>query len=194
MSGGRELLRGATILGACDRNRGQFACRPEAISRARGQEGMGILEILIAGAVLALAVVGLALMFSEGQSYAVADGDDRVAIALAQEKIEHVRSLGFRCIPVPAGPGTADAAVAWVAGCPDDTNLDHQAARKFNETSVSGLPPRYASRQTQTFCADPVTLAVDPTGCGTATFIRVQVTPIMGKARAVRVDTVMTVH
>jgi hypothetical protein len=147
--------------------------------------------MLIAAAVLAIAIVGIALMFSEGQTYAVADGDDRVAVALAQEKIEHVRSLGFGCIPSPAGPGAANTPVAPVAGCPTDTESEHhRTGRIFNETPLG----RYASRVTRVFCGDPVTLAPAATGCETAKFIRVEITPVMGRARAVRVDTVVTLH
>jgi type II secretory pathway pseudopilin PulG len=162
----------------------------------RGQQGFAILEILMGGVVLAIAVLALAIMFSEGQSYAVADGDDRVALALAQEKIEHVKSLGFNCIPSPAGPGSLNTPIPPVVvngiSCPDDANT--QAARTFNETNGTTLG-RYVSRQTQVSCADPEALA--PTGCPTtklALFIRVQVTPTMAKGRGARVDTVMTLH
>jgi len=154
----------------------------------RGQQGFAILEILMGGLVLAIAVLGVALIFSEGQSFAVADGDDRVALALAQEKIEHVKSLGFNCIPTPAGPGSPNTPMPVIGTCPDDANA--QAARTFNETPLG----RYVSRQTQVFCADAVTLAAAFTGCATAKFIRVQVTPIMAKGRGARVDTVMTLH
>jgi type II secretory pathway pseudopilin PulG len=158
----------------------------------RGQQGFAILEILMGAVVLAIAVLGVALMFSEGQSFAVADGDDRVALALAQEKIEHVKSLGFNCIPSPAGPGSPNTPMPVIGTCPDDANA--RAARTFNETPLG----RYVSRQTQVFCADPVTLA--PTVCPTtppaqlAVFIRVQVTPTMAKGRGARVDTVMILH
>ena len=153
-----------------------------------GQQGFALLELLMGGVLLAIAVLALALMFSEGQSFAVADGDDRVALALAQEKIEHVRSLGFNCIPAPAGPGSPNTPIPVIGTCPDDANA--QAARTFNETPLG----RYVSRQTQVFCADPVTLAAAFTGCATAKFIRVQVTPIMAKGRGARVDTVITLH
>jgi type II secretory pathway pseudopilin PulG len=172
----------------------------------RGQQGFAILEILMGGVVLAIAVLALAIMFSEGQSFAVADGDDRVALALAQEKVEHVKSLGFNCIPAPAGPGTVNPGAANTAmpltivgsydisSCaklPTDPNFaDFQAALTFNETPLG----RYVSRQTQVFCADAVTLAPSVTGCATAKFIRVQVTPTMAKGRGARVDTVMTLH
>jgi hypothetical protein len=145
------------------------------------------------GVVLAIGVLGLALVFSEGQSFAVADGDDRVALALAQEKIEHVKSLGFNCIPSPAGPGTvnpgsSNTPMPVIGTCPDDANA--RAARTFDETPLG----RNVSRQTKVFCADAVTLAAAVTGCATAKLIRVEVTPAMAKGRGARVDTVVTLH
>jgi hypothetical protein len=172
---------------------------------------MAILEALIASVVLALAVVGLALMFSEGQSYAVADGDDRIALALAQEKLEHVKSLGFKCIPVQATVATANTPVAAVpgSGCPGDSpvpdTVDAQAARTYNETPpttcLPSLPspcppplPRYVSRVTLVRCADLATMTTAATGCSVAKHIQVELTPIMGKARGARVETVLAAH
>jgi len=59
----------------------------------------------MAALVVGIAAVGVALMLSTGSTWVVAQGDDRVALALAQQKIEHLRSLTFNCIPV-AGPGS----------------------------------------------------------------------------------------
>ena len=169
---------------------------------------MAILEILMASIVLAVAIVGIALMFSEGQSYAVADGDDRVALALAQHKLEDVRSLGFFCIPAPVASSASDAIVALDAtlnaGCPDTTAT--QDIRRFNEPASRialsfGTTPatptasiRYTSRVTTITCVDAVTFTSPGSGCDNAKLIRVEVTPIMGKARGVRVETVMTAH
>ncbi len=150
---------------------------------------MALLEVLIAGVILAIAVVGIALMFSEGQSFVVAEGDDRVAIALAQEKLEAVRALGFSCIPI-GGPGSAGVPMTVLSGCPDTTET--QAARTYNEAPIG----RYASRTVVVECADPNTLLAQ-LNCSSpvnARKITVEVTPQMAKAKALRVEAFVAVH
>lgn len=150
---------------------------------------MALLEVLIAGVILALAVVGIALMFSEGQSYVVAEGDDRVAIALAQEKLEAVRALGFSCIPL-GGPGTAGTPMTVLSGCPDTTET--QVARTYNEAPLG----RYTSRTVVVECANPNTLLAE-VPCASpvnARKITVEVTPQMAKAKALRVEALVAVH
>lgn len=71
-----------------------------------GESGTSILEVLVASVVLGISAVGIALMFSFGNTWVEAKGDDRVALSLAQQKIEQLRTLTFNCIPV-TGPGTA---------------------------------------------------------------------------------------
>jgi Tfp pilus assembly protein PilV len=158
------------------------------------QRGSALLEILIGAFFLAIAAVGIAFMFSEGQSYAVASGDDRVALALAQEKIEHLRSLGFSCIPVPTSLPAANTVVACDPSTTCDPkcqdNSDTQAARTYNEAPLG----RYASRVTQVRCADPTDLTPAATGCTSARIITVDITPNMHQARGVRVETVVTLH
>jgi type II secretory pathway pseudopilin PulG len=158
------------------------------------QRGFALLEILIGGFLLAIAAVGLAFMFSEAQSYAVAGGDDRVALALAQEKIEHVRSLGFNCIPAPITSPAANTVIACTSsnncdpGCTDNT--DTQAARTYNETPLG----RYSSRFTRVRCADATGLTPGLAGCDSAKIITVDITPNMRQARGVRVETVVMQH
>ena len=60
-----------------------------------GQRGVALLEVLIAGVILGIAVIGLASMFSVGQTFIVSEGDERAAIFLAQQKIETLRRLEF---------------------------------------------------------------------------------------------------
>jgi hypothetical protein len=77
------------------------------VRRAFGSEaGSMLLEVLIAGVMLGIATVGVALMFSLGGTWVTAKGDDRVGLWLAQQKIEQLRALTFTCIPV-GGPGGA---------------------------------------------------------------------------------------
>jgi type II secretory pathway pseudopilin PulG len=61
----------------------------------RGQGGISLIEVLVAALVLGIALTGLTLLLSRGQTAVVAQGDTRVALYLAQQKIERLRGLGF---------------------------------------------------------------------------------------------------
>jgi hypothetical protein len=56
-------------------------------------------------------MIGLALMFSMGSSYVAAEGGERVALFLAQQRLEELRAIGLaRAVtetegPVPGFPG-----------------------------------------------------------------------------------------
>jgi len=63
--------------------------------RLTGHEGFSLLEVVIAALFLAIASVGLTLLLSGGQAAVVAQGDRRIAIYLAEQKIERLRGLGF---------------------------------------------------------------------------------------------------
>jgi Tfp pilus assembly protein PilV len=65
-----------------------------------GQHGMALLEVVVAALILAVAVLGLALMLSQGQAVTVAQGDTRVALHLAQQKVEKLTGLGWSATPV----------------------------------------------------------------------------------------------
>ena len=61
----------------------------------------------MASVVLGVAVVGVALMLSSARSMVVAQGDDRVAFYLAQEKLENLQAQGFAGVPASLTcPGT----------------------------------------------------------------------------------------
>ena len=66
-----------------------------ALCALRGECGVALVEVLVAGVVLGIAIVGLAVMFSWGQAFVVAQGDDRVALYLAQQKIESLRASSY---------------------------------------------------------------------------------------------------
>jgi hypothetical protein len=111
----------------------------------------------------------------------VAEGDERVAIYLAQQKIEQLRSLGFACIPV----GTGNAVPSDCGGTP---------SQDYDETPEELGFPRY-SRTTAVQCADPS--AFNPIGCPgliTAKRITVTVAPQMAQADTITVDSVLTLH
>jgi hypothetical protein len=68
--------------------------------RAGGREaGVALLEILIAGMILTIAISGLAAMFGLGQSLISGEGHERVAAYLAEQKMEEVRTEGVDALP-----------------------------------------------------------------------------------------------
>ena len=147
----------------------------------RGQRGEVLIEALVAGVILAIAVVGLASLFGSGQSFVVAEGDERAAIFLAQQKIERLRSLGFACIPV----GTGNSVVSDCTGTPP---------QDYDETPEELGFPRH-TRTTVVQCVDPNSF--NPVGCPnpiTAKRITVTVDPQMAQADLVTIDSVLTLY
>ena len=67
------------------------------------------MEVLITGVIFAIAVIGLTSMFSLGQTFMVAQGDEWVALYLAQQKIEELTGAEFSTVSsstqlsIPAG-------------------------------------------------------------------------------------------
>ncbi|HLF50462.1 MAG TPA: prepilin-type N-terminal cleavage/methylation domain-containing protein [Methylomirabilota bacterium] len=61
----------------------------------RGQAGFSLLEVVIAALVVAIGVLGLSMMYSTGQALVQAQGTNRVALQLAQQRIEQIRAGGF---------------------------------------------------------------------------------------------------
>ena len=57
--------------------------------------GIALLEVLTASVVVSIAMIGLALMFSMGSSYVRAEGGERVALFLAQQRLEELRAIGL---------------------------------------------------------------------------------------------------
>jgi len=152
---------------------------------ASSSRGIALLEVLIAGAILAIAVVGLSLMLSSGQSLVMAEGDERVALYLAQQKIEKLRGLGLRCIPV----GTSADAVGPEPGCGSSSQQD------YNETPAELGSSRYR-RLTVVECVDPQTFTPtapcpDPV---TAKRITVTVDPQMREADPITISSVLALH
>src|SRR2546425_10458740 len=68
------------------------------------EQGFALVEVVVASLILGIAVAGIALMLSAARSFTVAQGDDRVAFYLAQEKVENLRALGFAAVPTISGP------------------------------------------------------------------------------------------
>jgi Tfp pilus assembly protein PilV len=61
----------------------------------RDHAGVTLIEALISSLVVGIAAVGLALMYGTGQAVILGEGDNRVSMFLAQQKIERARALGF---------------------------------------------------------------------------------------------------
>ena len=57
------------------------------------RSGITLIESLIACLVVGVAAVGLATMFARGQTSISGEGDNRVAVYLAQQKIERARAI-----------------------------------------------------------------------------------------------------
>lgn len=61
----------------------------------RGQAGFSLLEVVVSALVVAIGVLGLSMMYSTGQAFVQAQGSNRVALQLAQQRIEQIRAGGF---------------------------------------------------------------------------------------------------
>jgi len=68
--------------------------------RCAGQAGIVLLEVLISSVIVGIAVVGVGLMFATGQAYITSEGANRVALFLAQQKIEQLRALSYTGLTV----------------------------------------------------------------------------------------------
>ncbi len=142
-----------------------------ALCALRDQRGVIIVEVLVAGVVFAIDVIGLVLMFSWGQSFVVAQGDDRVALYLAQQRIESLRASGY---------AAAEDLNSNCGGTPEaDENL----------TAGSGNAQSF-TRQTAVV---HVSNDLQTPGCGTNTIrITVTVTVNMLQGNPVTLQTVLT--
>jgi Tfp pilus assembly protein PilV len=101
------------------------------------ERGIALLEVLIAGLVLGIAVTGLAMMFVRGQGFVVAEGDTRVALYLAQQKVEKLltdavaQPMDF-VNNVPTGQTNAGTCP------PTDYSSDATAQHCYSETVSAG--------------------------------------------------------
>ena len=146
-------------------------CLRYAPCALRGERGVAIIEVLTAAVILAIAVIGLAVMFSWGQSFVVAQGDDRVALYLAQQRIESLRASGYTA---------AEALNSNCGGTPEgDENL----------TAGSGGAQSF-TRQTAVV---HVSNNLQTPECGTDTIrITVTVTPAMVQSYGVTLQSFCT--
>src|SRR5262245_4339624 len=71
------------------------------------QDGISLIEVLMAAAVLGIATLGLAVMFSSGVGMVSSEGGERVELYLAEQKLESLRASGFNSAAI----GTATETV-----------------------------------------------------------------------------------
>jgi type II secretory pathway pseudopilin PulG len=91
--------------------------RPLGTARPRHhptEAGIAILEVLVAGVLLSIALVGIALMFSLGRTFVLGQGDQRVALYLAEQQLETLRTRGHDNIQA----GSTTEAAGTIAGFP----------------------------------------------------------------------------
>ena len=117
----------------------------------------------MAAVVLSIAAVGMALMFSTGQAYVLSEGDNRVALYLAQQQIEQFRAGGWASVPITdqnasGGPtqcstcpetitiaaGGRTYSRTWAVVCVNELNLNYPtdpAARLGTGATACPTPP-----------------------------------------------------
>ena len=106
----------------------------------RGECGVAIIEVLTAAVILAIAVIGLAVMFSWGRSFVVAQGDDRVALYLTQQRIESLRASGYTVVEALNSNcgGTPEADENLTAGAGNAQSFTRQTAvEHVNDTNLA---------------------------------------------------------
>lgn len=117
---------------------------------------MSIIEVLVATLIVGIAAVGTIFMFSAGQATTAAVGQDRVALYLAQQRIEQVRSTGFG----PSIESSSDPRVesSWVAL---DSNTYNASGPGYERQTqiTSRCPSDYTKLGTDGTCpTGPVTV------------------------------------
>ncbi len=153
------------------KRRPNYAMR-HALCALRNQRGVFIVEVLVAGVVFAVAIMGLVHMFGWGQTFLVAQGDDRVALNLAQQQIESLRASGYAAAEV--------------------LNSNCGGTPAVNETLTAGMGNLQSfTRQTDVEYVNNADLSTPQ--CGTNTIrITVTVTPAMVQAFGVTLQSVCT--
>jgi Tfp pilus assembly protein PilV len=87
----------------------------------RDEAGVTIVEIMVSAFIVGISAVGVALMFSTGQAYVQAEGDNRVSLFLGQQKLEQLRVRGYAALAVTdtsaaEPPATATETLDLTAG------------------------------------------------------------------------------
>ncbi len=130
--------------------------KPAGLSR--DASGITLIEVLIASAVVGIAAIGLALMFAHGQAFIAGEGDNRVAVYLAQQKIELSRAQGFPTLTVGTTTELFDNALATVvsnAFYTRTTAVDLVCGDDYTATTGCPSTPPQAKRVTVTVQSAP---------------------------------------
>jgi Tfp pilus assembly protein PilV len=96
-----------------------------------GQAGTSLLEAVVTLLVVGTALIGLTLMLSRGQTFVAQQGDTRVALYLAQQKIERLSGLGFSAAKVESNGKLNYSDANANSGCDDPTANNEPC---YNET------------------------------------------------------------
>jgi hypothetical protein len=128
----------------------------------RNQSGFGLVDVLVASLVAGIAIVGVALAFGSGSAWVSLLGEDRVALGLAQQRIEVIRDGGWRVTPADwaeANEPEGAAALVEVGG------------RSFRRTTCV----QYVDPATPAGLAEPAHVPACTAGAATGT-VRITVT------------------
>ena len=144
-----------------------------------GEAGLSIVEVLVAAFIVGIAGVGVALMFGTGQAYIQAEGDNRVATFLAQQKIEQLRAQGYTGLAVTDATTTVPPATA---------------TETVDLTVASNIPTQY-SRTWSIVCVSRDDYSVRE-ACATTSAkkisMTVQTSPVDPKATAVTLESALS--
>jgi len=114
-------------------------CARHGVGRPAGweQRGFTLIEALIAAFVVGTAAIAVAMMFGTAQNFVHAEGDNRVAFYVAQQRMEQLRSTGFGSTSLP-DPREETAAT----GVQIDNFSDNDAVPGFRrQTVITGVCP-----------------------------------------------------
>lgn len=139
--------------------------RTSALSRAdtvagscRHVAGITLMESLIASMLIGIAAVGAATMFARGQAFIAGEGDNRVAVYLARQRIELARAQGFASLPEGTTTELSSQALATVtsnAFYTRTTVVDCIDANDYSSTVDCAAHPTAAKRVTVTVQSAP---------------------------------------
>jgi type II secretory pathway pseudopilin PulG len=134
------------------------------IRRLRSEEGMGLIELLAALALLTIALSALLSAFASSVKSLTRAGTEGTALTVADRQMEVYRTLPYSCLALNAGSAPS--------GCP----------------SVSGFPNPYSADQTPSSTDTPdhrtYTVHTDITTSGSEKTVSVTVKDSTGNVRA----------
>ena len=171
-----------------------------------GESGFSLVEVIISSLVAGTALIGLALMYSNGLAFLIGGGGDvQTALYLAQHKLEQLRAKGFDVLVAGDQTLTSGCVATWPSTTqPSEPCYDEQPIYFYSATLSGGSftynsEKQYSNyhRTTRVECVDPNDFSGPGITCPsppTAKRITVTVTPDMRQGRPVVVQTVLTVH